>query len=47
MTILARAAGMAILPQALMIICATFDPTLLCTVQGLRVFLMLSGVSLL
>ena len=47
MTILARAAGMAILPQALIIMSATFDPSLLCTVQGLRVFFMLSGLSLL
>ena len=47
MTILARAAGLAILPQALIIMSATFDPTLLCTVHGLRVFFMLSGLSLL
>jgi len=46
MTILARAAGLAILPQALVIMFATFDPTLLCSVQGLRVFFMLSGLSL-
>jgi hypothetical protein len=47
MTILARAAGLAILPQALIIMFATFYPDLLCTVQGLRVFFMLSGLSLL
>ena len=47
MTILATAAGMAILPQALIIMSATFDPSLLCTVQGLRVFFMISGISLL
>jgi hypothetical protein len=45
-TILARAAGLAILPQALLIMYATFDPTVLCGVQGLRVFYMLSGLSL-
>jgi hypothetical protein len=47
MTILARAAGLAILPQAVIIMLATFDPPLLCTVQGLRVFFMLGGLSLL
>lgn len=47
MTILARAAGVAILPQALVFMSATFDPTLLCTIQGLRVFFMISGVALL
>jgi hypothetical protein len=46
MTILARAAGLAILPQALIIMAATFHPAFLCTVQGLRVFFMLSGLSL-
>jgi len=46
MTILARAAGLAILPQALIIMAATFNPSLLCKVQGLRVFFMLSGLSL-
>ena len=46
-TILARAAGLAILPQALLIMFATFNPSLLCAVQGLRVFFMLSGLSLL
>jgi len=46
-TILARAAGLAILPQSLFIMYATFDPSLLCGVQGLRVFFMLSGLSLL
>jgi hypothetical protein len=47
MTILARAAGLAILPQALVIMASTFDADLLCKAQGLRVFFMLSGVSLL
>jgi peptidoglycan/LPS O-acetylase OafA/YrhL len=46
MTILARAAGLAILPQALIIMYATFDPSVLCHIQGLRVFFMLSGLSL-
>ena len=47
LTILTRAAGMAILPQAMIIMAGTFDPTLLCTVQGLRVFFMLGGLALL
>ena len=47
MTVLARAGGLAILPQALIIMFGTFNPYLLCTVQGLRVFFMLSGLSLL
>jgi len=47
MTILARAAGLAILPQALVIMYATFDPSVLCRVEGLRLFFMLSGISLL
>jgi hypothetical protein len=47
MTILARAAGLAILPQALLIILGVFCPSLLCTVTGLRPFIMLGGLSLL
>jgi hypothetical protein len=47
MTILARAAGLAILPQALLIMDATFDPSVLCRVEGLRLFFMPIGVSLL
>lgn len=45
-TVLARAAGLGILPQALLIVSATFYPNLLCEVAGLRVFFMLSGLSL-
>jgi len=45
-TILARAAGFAILPYALVIIYGAFDPTVLCTVPGLRVFVMVGGLSL-
>ena len=46
-TILARAAGFAILPYALVIIYGAFDPTVLCTVPGLRVFVMVGGLSLI
>ena len=46
MTVLARAAGLAILPQGILIMVATSDPSLLCTIPGLRLFFMLSGLSL-
>ena len=44
MTVLARAAGLAILPQGLLIAYATLDPSVLCNTPGLRLFFMLSGI---
>jgi hypothetical protein len=45
--ILARAASLAILPQELVIVSATFHPALLSYLQGLRLLFMISGLSLL